>query len=350
MGQSQKTKTIPLGELADRLNARLIGDAGKPITGVNTIQDAGPSEVCFLTSQKHAKGLADTHAAAMIVTAPQDDGPAAQLVVKDVNCALIAALEFFAPVLTGFKGIHPSAIVDPSAQIDPTVAVGPLAVIAPGVKIGAHSVIGAGCSVGENTIIGVHSRLDSHVVVYHNCQIGNFCIILANSTIGATGFGYSYIDGQHRLIPHNGGVILEDGVEVGANTCVDRAKFGNTVVGAGTKIDNLVQIAHNVQIGKLCLLAAQVGIAGSTKVGNGVMFAGHSGASDNKTIGDGAVICAKSAVIKDVPAGQTVMGMPPQDLQRELRCVSIYQKLPELSKEVRELTRKVTKLESAKDD
>jgi UDP-3-O-[3-hydroxymyristoyl] glucosamine N-acyltransferase len=350
MKQSQTIKTMPLGELAERIGARLIGDAAVTITGVNTIRDAGPSEVSFLASQKLAKEIAATRAGAVIVAAPLESCPAAQLVVDNVNRALIAALQLYAPTLSGFAGIHPTATVDPEAVIDPTAAIGPCAVIARGVSVGAGTVIGPGCWVGENSTIGAHCRLDSHVAVYHHCQIGDGCIIQANTTIGATGFGYTYIDGQHRLIPHNGGVVIEDGVEIGSNCCVDRAKFGNTRIGAGTKIDNLVQIGHNVHIGKQCLFAGQSGVGGSTQIGNGVIFAGMAGIIDNRVVGDGAVVCAKTAATKDIPAGQAVMGMPPQELQRELRCASVYQRLPELAKEIKELTQKVTKLESAKND
>jgi UDP-3-O-[3-hydroxymyristoyl] glucosamine N-acyltransferase len=350
MEQTQQPKTMPLGELAEKIGARLIGDAAVSITGVSTIREAGPSQVCFLASQKLAKEVGAAKAGAVIVASPLDSCPAAQLVVDNVNRALIAAMNLFAPPLTKFSGIHPTAVVDPEAVIDPAAAVGPCAVIGRRVTIGAHTVIGPGCSIGENTAIGDHCRLDSNVVVYHNCQIGSHCVILANSVIGSTGFGYAFIDGRHQLIPHNGGVILEDGVEIGANSCVDRAKFGNTVIGAGTKIDNLVQIAHNVQIGKLCLFAGQSGVGGSTVIGNGVIFAGMAGIIDNRTVGDRAVVCAKTAATKDIPAGQAVMGMPPQELQRELRCAAVYQRLPELAKEIKELTQKVAKLESAEDN
>jgi len=346
----EKMNTVSLSELAEKINAQLVGDGAGLITGINTIQDAGESEVCFLSSQKHARGLTDTKAAAVIVDNAMEGCRINQLVVDNVNRGLIAALEFFAPKLNPFQGIHPTAIIEPGSELDPTVVVGPRVYISQGVKIGAHTVIGPGCSIGENSTVGNHCRFDGNVVIYHNCHVGNNCIIQANSTIGSTGFGYSYIDGQHRLIPHNGGVILEDGVEIGANSCVDRAKFGNTLIGAGTKIDNFVQVAHNVQIGKQCLLVGGVGIAGSAKIGNGVIFAGHSGVADNKTVGDGAVICAKTAVISDVPAGQTVMGMPPQELQWELRCVSIFKRLPQLAKTVKELTQKVKNLEAAKND
>ena len=272
------------------------------------------------------------------------------MVADHVDEALIAVLGLFAPRLTPQQGIHPTAVVEPTARLDDTVTVGPNVYIGHGVTIGAGSIVGPGCSIGENTVIGSHCRLDSHVVIYHNCKIGNACVIQANSTIGSTGYGYSFIKGQHRLIPHNGGGILEDGVEIGANSCVDRAKFGDTVIGAGTKIDNLVQVAHNVKIGKCCLLTAQVGIAGSTVIGNGVIFAGHSGASDNLQIGDGAIIGLKTAAMRDVPPGQAMLGNPPQELRYALKCISVYQRLPELAKDVKQLHKKIEKLEQAKND
>jgi UDP-3-O-[3-hydroxymyristoyl] glucosamine N-acyltransferase len=339
-----------LSEIASKLGGQLIGSGKLEITGVNTIQDAAASEICFLTSEKHAKGISKTRAGAILVGQLLDNFPAEQVVVGDVDLALIALLKMFAPRLTPQQGIHPSAIVEPTAQLDSTVSVGPGAYISHGVKIGAKTAIGPNCSIGENTQIGSACRLDGNVVVYHNCQIGNHCIIQANATIGAVGFGYSFKEGRHQLVPHNGGVIIEDGVDIGANTCIDRAKFGNTVIGAGTKIDNLVQVAHNVKMGKLCLLAGQVGIAGSTVIGNGVIFAGHAGASDNVNIGEGAVIGVKSAALKDVPANETVLGMPPQNIRRELRCISVYHRLPELDKEVKQLGKKIEKLEAAKDN
>lgn len=339
-----------LSEIAAKLGTQLYGDSDVDITGVNTIQDAGETELCFLTSSKHAKKLDQSRAAGVLVDHRLDDCSMPQLVGEDVNALLISLLQLFMPRLTPASGIHPAAVIEPTAQLDTTVAVGPGAYIAHGVTIGPQTVIGANCSIGENTSIGSDCRLDSNVVVYHNCRIGNRCVILSSSTIGATGFGYSFIDGQHRLIPHNGGVILEDDVEIGANSCVDRAKFGNTVIGAGTKIDNLVQIAHNVKIGKLCLLAGQVGIAGSTVIGNGVIFAGHAGAVDNITIGDGAILGVKSAATGDIPSGETFLGMPPQNMQRELRCIAVYQRLPEIAKQVKQLDKKVEKLEAAKDN
>ena len=339
-----------LSDIAKKLQAQLIGDGQRDITGVNTIADASASELCFLTSSKYVKQLGQSAAAAVLVDAPLDGCAMAQLVAANVDAALIAALKLFEPSLTAAQGIHPAAVIEPTASVDPSSAIGAGAYIAHGVRIGPNTVIGPNCSVGENTTIGSNCRLDSHVVVYHNCQIGSFCVIQANSTIGATGFGYSFIDGAHRLIPHNGGVILEDGVEIGANSCVDRAKFGNTVIGAGTKIDNLVQIAHNVKTGKFCLMAGHVGISGSTTIGNGVVFAGASGAADHVEIGDGAILGAQAVATGKIAAGKTILGTPARDLREELKSKSVYRNLPVLAKEVRQLGKRIEELEAAKND
>jgi len=343
-------KTIPLSQLAELLGARLLGDGARPVRGVQTIADAAADEVCFLTEAKYADRLAASKAAAVMTAGELADCSMPQLVVGNVNKALIAALRFFEPPLKPYVGIDPTASVDPTAVIDPTAAIAPRAVIAAGVTIGAHTVIGPGCSIGQDTTIGAHCRLDANVVVYHRCKIGNYCVILSNSTIGATGFGYVFLDGRHQLIPHNGGVILEDGVEIGANTCIDRAKFGNTVIGAGTKIDNLVQVAHNVRIGRACLLAGQVGLAGSATLGDGVVLAGKVGVVDHIAVGSGAIAGAQAIISNDVAPGQKVLGFPARELRDEMKSISVYQKLPELAKEVKTLAKKVEQLEAAKND
>lgn len=339
-----------LSEIAIKLNAQLLGIGQIEVTSVNTIRDASESEICFLTSPRHADGLAQSRAAAVLLSCPLDNCPTAQLVVKDVNAALIELQTLFAPPLTAAEGIHPTACIEASAKLDPSATVGPGAYISHGVVIGKETSIGPNSSVGENTRIGDHCQLDSNVAVYHNCRIGNNCVIQANSTIGSTGYGYSFIEGQHRLVPHNGGVILEDGVEVGANSCVDRAKFGNTVIGSGTKIDNQVHIAHNVSIGKCCLLAGQVGISGSVRIGDGVVFGGQSGAADNFSVGDGAIIGARSSVVSDVEPGAKGLGFGPLEMRQELRCISVYNRLPELAKQVKQLNKKIENLDAAKDN
>jgi len=211
-------------------------------------------------------------------------------------------------------------------------------------------VIASGCRIGENSKLGKSCRLDSNVVVYHNCIIGNNVVIQANSTIGSVGFGYSRIDGSFKLIPHNGGVVIEDFVEIGANCCVDRAKFGNTIIGAGTKIDNLVQIAHNVVIGKCCLIAGQVGISGSCKLGDGVVLAGQVGLVDNIKIGDGAMVGAQSGVAHNVAAGQQMLGSPAIEGKESLRIFGSIRRLPKLAEQLKQLSKRIEKLEAAKDN
>jgi UDP-3-O-[3-hydroxymyristoyl] glucosamine N-acyltransferase len=229
------------------------------------------------------------------------------------------------------------------------VSIGPNAVIDDRVEIGKNTCIGSGCKIGENSKIGKNCRLDSNVVVYHNCCLGNNVIIQSNSTIGSTGFGYSFIEGSHKLIPHNGGVVIEDFVEIGANCCIDRAKFGNTVIGAGTKIDNLVQIAHNVVIGKGCLIAGLVGIAGSCKLGDGVVLAGQVGLADNIEIGDGTMIGAQSGVPYDVAAGQQLLGRPAVERKEALRIIGLTGRLPKMAERLKQLERKVEKLKKNED-
>lgn len=335
--------------LAKRIGAELIGDGDVEIRAVGAIERADQNEVTFITDDKHASVLAKSRAGAVIVSEYTKGFNGPQLVVKDVNTALIQALNAFAPVLKPVnEGIDPSARIADDAKVARGVSIGPNVIIGNGVCIGENTIIGSGCKIGENSKLGKDCRIDANVVIYHNCTIGNSIIIQANSTIGSTGFGYAAVDGMPKLIPHNGIVVIEDFVEIGANSCIDRAKFGETKIGAGTKIDNLVQIAHNVTIGKCCLITGQVGIAGSVKIGDGVVFAGQSGVADNITIGDGVIIAAKTGVIGDVPTGERVLGMPARKVKEALRVLALTNRLPKLFEQVKQLSEKVRKLESSK--
>lgn len=343
--------TQTVAQIAERISAQLVGDGSAAIRGVGTIEEAHSDEITFISDQKHAAKLAGSQAGA-VITAQNIEGLAKpQLIVKNVDAALISVLNIFAPQITPtIPGIHPSAIIDKTAQVASTASIGPCVSIGRHAKIGEQSAIAGGCHIGENSEIGNKCRLDANVVVYHNCKIGNHVIILANSTIGSTGFGYSYFDGKHNLIPHNGGVIVEDFVEIGANSCVDRAKFGNTVIGAGTKVDNLVQIAHNVTIGKCCLIVGQVGIAGSCKLGNGVVLGGQVGMADHISIGDGTMVAAQSGVVTDLPPGQKMGGTPAREIRDAMRIALAQEKLPDLLKQIKQLTSKVAELEAAKNN
>jgi len=295
--------------------------------------------------------LVSSAAAAVTVNKPLEDFAGPPLVVKDVDAAIITALEIFAPVLAKLQpGVHPTACVSPSAIIGKGVSVGQHVVVAPGASIGDETILSAGVNIGENTVIGKNNRLDANVTIYHNCTIGDNVWIQANSTIGSTGFGYRPVNGRHTLIPHNGGVVIEDNVDVGANCCIDRAKFGNTVIGAGTKIDNLVHIAHNVVIGRGCLIAGQVGFAGSCTLGNGVVIGGQVGLRDHVSVGDGVMIGAKSAVTADIPAGQVIAGIPAVEIRRELKQVVLISRLPQMAEQLKTHTKRIEALESSENN
>ena len=342
---------LTLKQLAGKIDADLLGGNDCDIDGINAINAAGETEVTFITDEKFLSQLKKSKAAAVIVQQQINEIDIPQLVVKNVNQALIKTLSLFAPEIKKQPaGIHPTALVAENAKLGQNVSIGPWVVIEEHAEIHNNVILKAGCKIGENSKLGKNCRIECNVVISHSCVIGNNCIIQANTTIGSTGFGYAQINGQHELIPHNGGVIIEDFVEIGANCCIDRAKFGNTVIGAGTKIDNLVQIAHNVIIGKCCLIVAQVGIAGSAKIGDGVILAGRAGVSDNIEIADRVVIGAASVMMKSIEAGQVVLGTPARPKAEELKSRAIYNRLPKLKRQVRELQTRIKKLEAAKDN
>lgn len=349
MKKHQET-VLTVADLSERLGAKLIGSGSGEITGVNSLQEAGPTEVSFISSAKHADKLAETKAGAVIVSKETGSGDAILLVVDKVEVSLITALSLFAPKLTGTGAVHRAAFVEESASLGEKVEVGACAYIGRNVSVGSGSIISPGCVIGENSVIGQNTRLDGCVVVYHDCKIGSNCIIQANTTIGSTGFGYCFIDGQHRLIPHNGSVVIEDCVEMGAGCTVDRAKFGNTVIGAGTKMDNIVHIAHNVTVGKCCLMAGMTGVSGSSTLGDGVVMGGQSGVGNDVTVGDGAMLGAKCSVLRDVPKGARVFGTPAGDVTHELRKHVYVNRLPKMSKTLKELVKKVERLEASEDN
>jgi UDP-3-O-[3-hydroxymyristoyl] glucosamine N-acyltransferase len=345
---------LTIAQLAKRLEAELAGkvdNISRRISAVGPVGTACEGEITFVSDDKHKAALEGSHASAVIVSKQLKGLDKPQLVVKNVNAALIKALNIFAPKLKAVTaGIDPTAKLGQDVKIAEGVSVGASVVIDDGVEIGENSIIGSGCKIGENTKIGKNCRLDSNVVIYHNCRLGNNVVIQSNSTVGSTGFGYSFIDGAHRLIPHNGGVVIEDFVEIGANCCVDRAKFGNTIIGAGTKTDNLVQIAHNVIIGKCCLIAAQTGISGSCKLGDGVVLGGQVGLADNITLGNGVMIAAQSGVSQNIEAGQTFFGSPALEKKEAFRIIGLRRRLPKMAEQLKQLHKRVEKLEAAEDD
>lgn len=331
-----------LSQIADKLGVSYEGTEAE-ITAINSLESAVVGEIAFLSDMSYISRLSTTSASAVLVPAELgvvDECRAVLLPVKNVESSLNVLLSLFAPLLAPPRvNRHPSAVIDPEAILADDVIVGPGAVIERNAVIGRATTISAGCYIGQNVRVGDNCMLWPNVVINYNCILGNNVEIHGNTTIGTMGFGYRMEKGRHIRIEHVGNVLIEDNVEIGANTCIDRAKVGSTRVGSGTKIDNLVQIAHNVQIGQNCIIVGQAGIAGSSKLGNYVVLAGQVGIADHCEIGDKAQLGVRTGVFRGqhIPAGAVVLGTPAQDKGEELRQMAVIRKLPEIARDVKKL-------------
>jgi UDP-3-O-[3-hydroxymyristoyl] glucosamine N-acyltransferase len=337
--------SFTLGRLADALGASLVGDAARVVTGVAPLESAGPEHVSFLIDRKYIRQAEDSRAGAFLVGRGVSGLPGALLQVEHPQQALIVLLELFHPEAPAPAGVHPEACVAEGARIDPAAAVGPLAVVETGAVIGPRSRVGALSFVGARAVLGEDVRLYPRVVVREDVRIGNRVIVHSGAVLGADGFGYAFDGRAHRKIPQVGGLRIEDDVEIGANTAIDRATLGETVVRRGAKIDNLVQIGHNCDVGEDVILVSQVGVAGSSRIGNRAMLAGQVGVADHVTIGAGAILTAKSGVPSDVPAGEVWGGLPSRPVAETRRIWASENQLPELIKRVRALEKRVRELE-----
>lgn len=347
-----QSKQHRIRDLAAHCGGRFTGtpqEAECPVRAVATLTEATTDDVSWIQDEGHARSLSATRAAAVVGTAALVSSFPRAIVVEDAALAIAEILELFrTPLRAPAPGIHSTAVVHETAVLGKSVAVGAHVVIGPDTKIGDGVVIYPGVSIGASVEIGANCVLHDRCVIYDRCRLGNRVVLHAGVVIGADGFGYIFRDGRHRRIAHVGTVRIEDDVEIGANSCVDRAKVGATVVGRGTKIDNLVQVAHNVQVGPLCILAAQVGISGSTRLGTGVLAGGQVGIADGIEVGDGARLGAQSGVIADQPPGIAVFGTPAQKSSDFFRQEARVRKLPKLFDAVADLARRVANLEAAK--
>ena len=334
-----------LAELAATLGARLEGDPGLRLGGVAPLETAGPGDVSFALGARHARAAAASRAGAILIGEDITGLACAVLRVPAPQTALIALLRLFHPDPPPEPGIHRLAWVAEGAEVDPSVAVGPFAVVERGAHIGRGSRVGALCFVGEGARLGEEVRLYPRVVVRDGVQIGNRVIVHSGAVLGADGFGYAFDGDAHRKIPQVGGVRIGDDVEIGANTTVDRATVGVTVIGRGSKVDNLVQVAHNCEIGEDVILVSQVGVSGSCRIGNRAVLAGQVGVADHVTIGAAAIITAKSGLPGDVPAGEVWSGIPARPTGEAKRIWAAERRLPELLRRVRELEARLSELE-----
>ncbi len=332
-------------ELAALVGGRLEGLASAPIHGMNSIDESKPGDATFITNDRYAQRWAGCQATVAVVEdgVPLEVGdPSRRALIRvpSAELALAKALEAFAPApQLPPPGAHPAAVIDPSAEVSPSARIGPCAVVGARARIGANCVLHPGAVIGHECELGEGCVIHPNAVIRERCRLGRGVVINACAVIGSDGFGYRpAADGRSLVrIPHLGTVVLEDGVEIGAGTCIDRAKFGATVVGAHTKIDNLCQVAHNCQIGRMTVIAGLTGLAGSVQIGNGAQIGGNCGIADHRSVGDGARLAAKSGVMEDVPAGATWGGFPAQDIRAELRVVAAIRKLPEWSRKFRRL-------------
>ncbi len=334
-----------LDDLAERIGCRLEGDGGLEVKHLRPIEVAGPDDLSFLTDAAALPRVAESRAGALILPdkAPSIDRPC--LRTSNPYLAFARALTILESSPRPPAGIDPSAVVHSSARVDPSCSIGPLCVIGPLAEIDAETVLDAQVFVGAGCRIGQRCRVYPHVTLREQTVLGSGVIVHSGAVIGADGFGYAKDGAQYVKIPQVGRVVLEDDVEIGANTTIDRATLGETRIGRGTKIDNLVHIAHNVRIGPDSVILAQVGIAGSTQVGARATIAGQVGIVDHVTLGDDVIVGSQSGVSKDIPAGSIVLGAPATPHREFKRQVAAVARLPEYAKVIRQLESKVAALE-----
>jgi UDP-3-O-[3-hydroxymyristoyl] glucosamine N-acyltransferase len=342
------TTAISLADLGEKLGAEVVGDGRRRVSGVRPLDSATGDDLSFLHNPKYVEEARTSAAGAILVADPEVLPGRNLLVCPQPYLALARALEIFHPMVRAEPGVHPSAVVAENVAIGEGASIGPLVSVAGGAEIGERSVIGAGCVLGRGAVVGADCLLHPRVVVEDGCRVGDRCIIHSGTVIGSDGFGFATVDGVHHKVPQVGIVVVEDEVELGANVCVDRAALGETRIGRGTKVDNLVQIAHNVEVGAHCLLVAQSGISGSTHIGHHTVFAGQSGCSGHLKIGSGVVLAARAAVFKDVPDGVTVAGTPARPHREWLKANANVQRLDSLREKVKALEARLAELEEAK--
>ncbi len=331
-----------LSELAGRVNARFAPEAGDiEISHVASLADANPGDISFFGNPKYINALRKTRATAVFLPDSfTEEIPAHGLFVSNPAAAFAEILPLFTPQpIVREPGIHPTAIISPDSEIGESCSIGAYVVIEAGVKINARCVIEAQCFIGQQSILGEDCHLHPHVAVRERCRIGDRVILHCGVVVGADGFGYEFRDGKQQKIPQTGTVQIDDDVEIGANSAIDRARFGRTWIQRGTKIDNLVQIGHNVTIGEHCILCAQVGISGSTRIGNHVTLAGKVGLSGHIEIGDQVMIGAMSGLAKNVPPNTIMFGAPAQPIRE-------YKENYALLKNIRKLYNRVKALEA----
>ncbi len=336
-----------LKEIARLIDGKVVGDGNIIITGASGIKEASEGDITFLANPKYMPLMDKTRAAAIITSEASQKTNKPIILTANPSLAFAKIISMIIPDEAGHpNGIDYTVVMGKNVSLGKDVAVGPYVVIGDNVTIGDNTIIYAGCFIGHHTKIGSHTLIYPHVSIRERISIGSRVIIHSGTVIGSDGFGFATIKGLHHKIPQVGTVEIADDVEIGANVTIDRARFDKTVIGRGTKIDNLVQIAHNVIIGENSLIVAQVGISGSTIIGDNVTLAGQAGLVGHITVGNNAIVTAQSGVSKSVPADTMVSGYPARPFMTTQRVNASLQNLPKLFDLVRELKKKIEELET----
>ncbi|MCS6777437.1 MAG: UDP-3-O-(3-hydroxymyristoyl)glucosamine N-acyltransferase [Chloroherpetonaceae bacterium] len=348
MSRPHKQPHWTLQEIAAITRGQIHGDSATPITGVASIAEAAPGDLVFAESARYLTEALRSPAAA-ILTAPEvpvavEEIHKPLILVDNPRLAFLQVLEALAPPPRYPASIHPTAVLGDHCQIGAGSHIGPHVTIGARATLGDRVVVLSGAHIGDECVIGDDTIIHPNVVLYPGVTVGKRCLLHAGCVIGADGFGFIPVGETLRKVPQQGTVIIDDDVEIGASTCIDRAKTGATRIGPGTKIDNLVHVGHNVHIGASCIIIAQVGIAGSVEIGNGVILAGQAGIKDHVKIGDGARIAAQGGVFGDVPPGATYSGYPARPHAQKLREHAATAQLPEYLRRIRALEQKVEEL------
>ncbi len=336
-----------LKEIAQLIGGEVVGDANVVITGICGIKEAEEGDITFLANPKYLPLMHHTQASAIITSRDIKESPRPMIRTENPSLAFAKMVGLMAPnEIRHPKGIHPTAIIGKDVVLGKEVAIEPYVVIDDHAVIGDRTVLYMGVYVGHHAKIGEDSLIYPHVTIRERVEIGNRVIIHSGTVIGSDGFGFSTVKGVHHKIPQIGTVVIEDDVEIGANVTIDRARFDKTLIKKGTKIDNLVQIAHNVVVGEHSVIVAQTGISGSTEIGNNVILAGQSGIVGHISIGDNAVIAAQAGVTKSVPPNSCVSGYPAKPHREAKRINACVQRLPELVKTITKLQKRIEELEA----
>lgn len=331
------TPRLTAAELAQRLQGEIVGDGAVFIAGFAPADTARAGDLTFAENENYLARAEKSDASAILVGKGVESTTKTLIRVASPRVAFAKVLTLFFPEPVARPGVHPSAVIASDARIDPSAQIGPHCVVGQGVVIGAGSVLEGGNHVGDDCELGQDSRLFPNVVLYARTRVGSRVRIHAGTVIGSDGFGYVFDEGRHLKIPQIGNVVIEDDVEIGSNVSIDRGALGSTVIGKGTKIDNLVQIGHNVTLGEHCILCGHVAIAGSTRVGNSTTLAGKVGIAGHLTIGNRVTVGAQAGVMNNIPDGEKWLGAPAQPDRDMKRTFIALQRLPELSKRVHAL-------------